>query len=273
MALLYNNINVSVNNSNIVAESVNITETSPQKPIFMLNNKLPYSYVPSKVQSNISISYLMEPSNEPGYQVITGLLFDRSTPISSIVGIGSVYMTGYLSSYSFQLTPNSLVKVNAQYDVFYPVTGNLANQNSGDSSVYDITNSSGIAHYWSAAFYSGNNISDSKILQMDYVIDFNIIPIYGLGDNIPKQIYFDGITENINILGEIQNNLTYTGQYINSVFQSLGVLKLSNISSTWNNTNNSSIYISMTGFIMEEMSTTINTNSLVFFNTKLNRYS
>ena len=273
MSLLFNNINVSVNGSNIIAESVNISESSPQKPIFNLNNKSPYGFVPTRVTNNISIEYLLEPANDPGYPVITGLLFNRSLPISSYIGIGNVYMTGYLTSYSFQLTPGSLVKINSQYDVFSAITGNIINQSSGDSSIYDPTNSSGIAHYWSAAFYSGNNIADNKVLQMDYNIHIDVVPIYGLGDSVPKQIYFDGIVEDINILGETQNNPTYTGQYINNLFPNLGTLRLNNIASQWSPASSASINFSLSGFIMEEMTIPMNTSSLIFFNTKLHRYT
>jgi hypothetical protein len=46
MSLQYNKINLQVNGKNILAESVNITESSPQKPIYSFNN----NYFPLKLR-------------------------------------------------------------------------------------------------------------------------------------------------------------------------------------------------------------------------------
>jgi hypothetical protein len=274
MPLKYNQINVSVNGANILAQSVNISETALIKPVFNLNNNNPYNSLPTKLSSNILIDYFMEPNLEVNYSIVTGSIFDKTVSLPSIINIGNCYITGYLSSFQFSLLPNALVKASAGYNVYYPFTGNLSKQLSTDSSNYDLNNSSGIAHYWSAQFLSGNSVvSNNNILQMDYAASLQLIPIYGVGSYIPTQIFYNGVQETVTILTEQQTNPQFSGLLLDTVLASTQTLNLKNISSVWSNNINNSISIPLTGFYLEEMRPEMGLDNLVFFNMKFSRYN
>ncbi len=264
--LSYNNVNVSVDNHYILAESINVNQSSPQKPIHNLNNNVPFDNVPTTLKHSISISYYMEPNNEPCFPIVTGIFNDTTTVLPSIINIGSVFITGYLSNFTIQLSPNGLVKSNSSFDVFHPFTGNLMAQNAFDSLLYDSLNSSGIAHYWSANFFNGaSEVSDNDILQMEYSANIGINPIYSIGKPYPTQVYVNNITETLDLLTEQQFNTTYTGQNIKQNRADLERLILSGIYSS------SSIVISMTGFIMDNSKYDITPDNLIFFNNTYSR--
>ncbi len=273
MSLIYNNVNLSVNGLNILADSLDLSESSTNKPIYSLNNKNLYDIVPTNLKGNISIEYFLEPSLEPNYFTLTGTINDTTNPLSSIISIGNINITGYLNSYSLDLLPNNLVRARVGYETYYPFTGTLIQQLSTNSSLYDVNNSSGIAHYWSATFLSGlNTISNNNILQMNYAATLNLTPIYGIGDILPKQIYCNYIQESLNILSEQQINLTHSGQILDNLMPSLQTLQLKNISSLWSNTLNSSIQFPLTGFIMTDSKINITLDQEIFFNLTFNKY-
>ena len=273
MALQYNQLNISVNGAYILCDTLNLSESSPTKPIFSLGNKIVYDNTPTQIKNSISINYFVEPANEPNYTTITGTINDTTTPQPSIINVGNVFITGYLNSYSFALAPNGLIKASAAFEVYYPFTGNLIPQLSTDSLLYDVNNSSGLAHYWTAIFTSGNNtVSNNNVLQKDYAASISLTPIYGIGDILPKQIYINGIQENLNILSENQYNTQYSGQKIDTLIPSLQNLQLKNISSLWNNNLNVSIIFPITGFIQQECKSDLQLDNNVFFSMSFNRY-
>lgn len=270
----YNQINLSINGFNVLADSVSFNETSTQNPIFTFNNNVIYNYVPSKIQGSTSIQYFLEPGNEPNYSIVTGLLNDRTISLPSIINIGNVFITGYLNKFTLQLQPNALVKTSADYSIFYPFTGNLIVQNTNDWSGYDINNSSGLAHYWSAAFLSGNNVNtNNNILQLGYSTDLTLEPIYALGNPIPVQIFYHRINESLTVLTEQQTNTQYSGTLLDNIFNGLQTIKLSNISSIFNNNLNTNITIPLTGFVLKESQFDVTTDNLIFFNLNFERNS
>lgn len=273
MSLKYNQINLKINNSNILADSVNVSESSPQKPIYSFNNNVPYDNTPSNIKGNISISYFLEPQNEPNYHILSGLLNDSTSITPSIINIGDIYITGYLSNFSLKLAPNSLIKVSSDFEIYYPFTGIFVAQSSGDWNLYNTSNSSGLSHYWSAQFFSGNSvISNNNILQLDYQTSINLTPIYGIGDPYPKQVYIQNIEENVNILSEQQINPSFSGQKIEDILSSLQQLKINNISSQWDNSINYNINIPLTGFLLKESKSSLQIDNLIFFEMNFSRY-
>ena len=270
----YNQINLLVNGYNILANTLDINESSQQKPIFSFNNNTPYNIVPTDIKSSISLQYFLEPNNEPNYPIITGLIFDKTTPLPSVINIGNIYITGYLNKFSFQLMPNQLVKASADYSIYYPFTGNLAIQGTGDSILYDINNASGLSHYWSAQFLSGGNPpSNNNVLQMEYNVELSMTPIYSLGNPLPTQIFYKNLTESLTILSEQQINTQYSGSLLDNTLNGLQTLNLRNISSVFNNAIIENMYIPLTGFTLQEVKSNITTDSLILFSLNYNRFN
>jgi len=274
MNLQYNNINLSVNSSYLLCDSITLSESSQQKPIYTFLNKSIYDSVPTTLKNSISISYYMEPDNEPNYPIVTSIVDNTTIPQPSIINIGNIFITGYLNNYSLSLTPNSLIKASATFEIYYPFTGNLIPQLEADSLLYDVNNSSGVSHYWSAQLSSGTNpISNNNVLQLDYSASINLNPIYSIGNPYPVQIYIQNIQENITILSESQYNVKYSGQILDNLIPSLQNLQLNSISSLWSNTISDTVIIPLTGMQLEECKSNIGLDQNVFFTMSFARYN
>jgi hypothetical protein len=308
MYLSYSNINLSINGSNILCQSVSFNQSSPLKPIFNIGNKVSYNAVPTTLSNSISIEYLLEPNIEPNYSVITGLIYDKTSSLPSIINLGNVYITGYLKDFSLQVYPNSPIKIKSSFNIYNPITGNIIEQASNDSSLYDVDNSNGISHYWSTQFTSGNSAIDTNILQLEYNASINLVPIYSIGDYQPKQIFIEEITESIDLIMEQQVNITYSGKIFDSIFTGVqnilftGIGLSSGIDYGYTNisassfldfgsisispfsyidygltsqslTNYKQLLIPLTGFILDDFNTNISTDNIVLFGYKFKRYN
>lgn len=273
MSLKYNQINLSVNGKYLLSDNTSISINSNQEPIYSLNTKNVFDNAPTNFKGTLTISYFLEPGNEPNYTTITGLINNTTIPLQSLINIGNIYITGYLSNYSLQLLPGQLIKSTASYDIFTPITGNLISQNVGDWNNFDINNSSGISNYWSVQLYSGASpLSNSNVLQFDYSVSIKMTPIYSLGNPYPSQIYINNISENLNLLGEKQINPSFSGKAIDLLLPELQNIKINNISSLWDNTINNSITIPITGMIMQSFNSTISNDNEIFFGSNFSKY-
>ncbi len=170
MSLQFNKINLSVNGLNILAESASLSQESVQKPLYAINNSLPYDYSPNSLKNTLSITYFVEVINEPNYAIISGLKSSNFTGNSqTVINLGGIIFTGYLSKLSFTVAPIQTIKAQASYDIFTPITGNFSQTSSPDGNLYNLANGSGLSNYFSVFLCSGNtNVINSNILQFDY---------------------------------------------------------------------------------------------------------
>ena len=268
MYLSSSNVNISVNGSNILCQSINFTQNSSLKPIFNIGNKVSYNNIPTNLLNNLSLEYYLEPEIEPNYSIITGLIYDKSVAIPSIINLGDTYFTGYLKEYSMQVYPNSVIKIKSDFNIYNPITGNILEQALSGNYLYDSGNSSGISHYWTTQLKSGNQQIDANILQLEYSVSINQSPIYGIGDFQPKQIYIDSINESLDVISEQQNNIVYSGLLFDNTF--IGVQSM-----TLTGSQNSPINISipLTGFNLDDINTSISVDNIILFGHKFKRYN
>lgn len=271
MALNYNKINVSVNGLYIMAESASLSSENPQKPAYILNNSLPYSYIPNNYKASLNLNYIIEISNEPNYLIISNWKNATTGNLNALINIGDIFFTGYLSNYSFGLLPNQTIKAQVTYQIFNPFTGNFQQQNVNDSNLYNTQNTSGIAHYWSTAMTSGGTeISNNNILQLDYSFNSTIEPTYKLGNAYPCQVSCFGAQEEINLINETQNNPSFSGQNYNIIMNGIDNIRLKNLSSIWGDTVNQ-LDFSVIGFKVQSTKLDISTENLILFSHNLSR--
>ena len=269
----YNQINVIINSLPILAESVNLSQEGTQSPAYILNNKLPIDNIPQGIQNTINITYAIETNNEPNFLLISGW---KNSPLTgnlqAIINIGNIHSTGFLTNYSFSLSPNSPVVAQATYSVFHQITGNFIAAESADANLYNLKNSSGIAHFWTASFQSGLaiNVSTNNILQMNYDFNANITPHFALGKVFPVQVTTLDASENINITSELQKNIQFSGQTVQQLFSGINNLKLKNLSSNWDST----IYqldFPLSGFISQNNRVNVSNNNLILFESQFSK--
>ncbi len=268
MSLDFNKIKVQVNSQNIMAETASLSQDGEQKPIYILNNISPFDSSPSNLKNSLILTYYVEPQTDPNYLIISGWKNTNATGnLQATINLGDIIFTGYLNSYSFNITPNNPIRIQAGYSIFTPITGNFTHQ----VSVIDNTDkSSGIAHYWSANFLLNNNsISDNNILQADYSFDSNITPYYSLGNIYPYQISCLEATENFNIISEVQNNVNFSGNNLINLFN-MDNIKLKNLASILGG-NTYQIDFNLSGFLRQTEKVDIKNEDMILFQSTFNK--
>lgn len=271
MSLKFNNVNIIINTNNILCESLVLNQESPQKAAFVLNSSKPLDYISQSLKSSLNISYYIEPGNDPNYNTITGWKNNTTGNLRTVFNIGNIELVGYLSNYSFNVVPNSPIVAQANYQIFEPLTGNFIAANSGNADSYNTSNSLGIAHHWSANFTSGGNaITNNNVLQCDYSFNSDIIPSYKLGYPYPSQISCLGANEEINVVNEIQNNLSYTGGSYGNILGGIDTLTLKNISSNWGNSLGQ-INFPISGHVIQSNKMDLKVDDIVIYSHNMSR--
>ena len=268
MSLNFNDINISVNSQNIMCESISLDQQSPQKPAYILNSSRPLDNIPQGLKHSLNMSYYLEPGNEPNYAIITGWKNDVTGNLKATLNLGRIQFTGYLSNYSFNLTPNNAVMAQATYQIYEPLTGNFYQSNStGDSLLYNLQNSDGIAHYWSAEMTSGDyvTIPNNNIIQLDFSWNSSIIPHYKLGNSLPCQISCVEANEEINLTNEIQNNPTFLEQSYDIIFNDIDNIRLKDMSSI------NHIDFCLSGFVAQTNKANIAVNQMIVYSHNLSK--
>jgi len=276
VSLNYDKVNVTINGDYILAESVSINQESPQKPLYILDNLRPYDNTPQGIKTTINMTYYVEPYREPTYKIISGWKTNNNTGnLTCSLTIGEMPFVGFLNSYSFDILPNSPIKVQASYIAFNENTALMENQpDSSDSNLYNLQNGTGIAHYWAINLTSGTGfapIDNHNILQLNYSFTSNILPSYKLGSAFPAQVSVLEATEEINLVNETQNNVKFTGQPYNVIFNNIDNIRLKNLSSLWGDVNKS-IDFNISGYEIQTSKVDISNESLVLFQHNLKKY-
>lgn len=266
MSLQFNKINISINGTNIICQSASVSQQSEQKPLYGINYTSPMDYSPDSLKNSLTISYLMEISGEPNYNIISGLKLSNITGnTQAIINLGNVQFTGFLNKFSYSVAPMETIKAQATYDIFTPIPNIFSQGNTTDGNLYNLTNSSGLSNYFSAYLCSGNtNVLNSNILQFDYNFSCNVVPIYVIGKTYPIQIYISEAIESLNTISEIQNNNQFSGQNLINLFN-VDSIKLTNVSSTWGGNINQLIFF-ISGMKHQSEKIDVSINNLILFN-------
>lgn len=269
----YNNININVNSSNLLCESANLSQDSAQKGLYILGNGKPFDNSSSNVKDSLSLSYFIETKNDPNYLIVSGWKQATTGNLQAIITMGNILFTGYLSSYNFNLAPNNAVKAQATYSLFNELTGKFSNQSNDLSTGFsNIQNGSGIAHYWSSTFQSGQtDIINNNILQLGYSFSAEIQPSYSIGKIQPSQISTLSANETIDILSESQFNIMFSGNKFSNLFSNISNLKLKNISSIYGD-NLYQMDFPLIEFNVQTEKLDASLNNLILFNSNYIRY-
>ena len=266
MSLQFNQTTIFFNGNPILVESADIDVASDQKPIYVFNKINSIDSYSNAIKGNASFNYLMEPGNEPNYNTISGVLNNNLNYGGTSINIGSNVFTGYLSDYSFELSPGSIVKVKTNFQIYQEITGLISNQTSSIAS-----NGSGVAHYWSAQFISGSSPTAHNLLQASYSASLNLNPIYAIGNSNPTQVIVNSITETLQTVSDLQVNPNFSGKIINFLIPAIQNLKLNNISQNWGYPT-SNITIPITGMILDSLKYSVSQDNIILFNNIFKRF-
>jgi tartrate-resistant acid phosphatase type 5 len=209
----FDNCDVIVNNSGIVAESATIDVANSLRPIYSVGKIGMTRKVPNgPVISNFRINYVPEIDNEPIYALASIVKAQSNVDHSGIrIELGGI--TGfncYLTSYAVRAVPNEIVKASATFTTFTPLSGFIKQKKAGVN--YNINNS--IMHGWTTYAISSSGYFNNPTYEFNYELDSEWEPIYRLGSRVPREVKWMGSTERFTLVRDRFYGPTYSGEVV-----------------------------------------------------------
>jgi hypothetical protein len=196
MSLFFTDSSIFINGSGIVAESAGLSSTNGITPINIFGYNNNYNKgIDGPLQHNLSISYVVETSADPIYNILTYLQtgynnfhFNSSRIISA--NISGEY---YLKNYSISVSPNTVVKSSVNFVGFNNVSGSFAPQPK-----YSYQNT--IANGSNILFFKNGISIPSVIYDFQYSFEVEWTPEYIIGQTTPIQVQLSNKNETIKII-------------------------------------------------------------------------
>tara|TARA_R110002020_G_scaffold85730_1_gene211382 strand:+ start:11810 stop:12715 length:906 start_codon:yes stop_codon:yes gene_type:complete len=225
----------------LMASDCSINFSNSISPLYSVGRKGPLGQLPSGPRvGDISFNFLTtitgtKNNSELGNvinKLASGIKNSTDSYASGVrISCAGVSGIGFLNSYSFNVTSNSISSSSASFTLFgsgdfLPVSGRLsgnANITPFDNGTAGVT--TGIAHgrftqmpdTMNTVIYDGRAASATAsqtgtIYSADYSISFNHNPLYKIGQEFPTCTYYTTASESINVTEDIfDSGLTYTG--------------------------------------------------------------
>lgn len=202
---------VRINGTGILAESASINSANATEPGYFIGKKGVFNQVPEgPIQHNIQVSYFVHLTQEPVF-ALTNLFKTITGSYTGIdVEIGGV--TGqqcFLTNYSLQSLPNELVKANATFISYVPLSGNFSDRPAGE---VVSTYSGNMAMGWTTHVLSGSSHLTAPIYDFNYDYSVNWQPQYILGQSSPTQVDLLGSIESITVTRDVYRHIQFTGE-------------------------------------------------------------
>lgn len=272
-------INFSVNGTQLIADSINISQELSNTPNYVIGNQFPIDRTSRTLNTKIAVSYYTDIYSpivqEPNYVLINNWKNDPTTELNVNLNIGGVNMTGYLDNYAFDIIPNQPIKVQASYIVFQEINDNIANQSWINLSTGYSANTKG--HGWTIFLF--NNSSTYRIenptgnlIDLRYNFNATILPKYKIGSPFPSQIISIDANENIQITHESQFNTKFSGQSLESMPFSIDSFALKPLYSDFSPYTDYSMSFDLRGFISESTKTDIKLQDSIFFQNTFKKF-
>ena len=221
--LYYDQVDVLVNNSGILATDASINSSNALKPVYVLGRKNSLGQIPNgPVRSNINLSYLAETFNDHGYNKVLLLKTGHENfnyPSDRIV-IAGLTGNGYLTSYGFTVSPNEPVSISAAYDCYIDISGSPTTKLS--STKYNASSGSGIPYGMTCFAFTSGNYNVIPSYNFKYSFKVNWQPVYGLGAKEPLQVQYLGAEETFVLTRDAYTGIQFSGQAATGYFNATG---------------------------------------------------
>lgn len=211
--LFYDQVDVSINDSGVLAQSASINRAADLNPIYSVGRKGIHSQSPGSARNySASVSYYLEIDNEPNFAALENLKTFNSTteelaPVC--LNIGGVSGAFYLKSYSIQAAPNSPIVADASYVGFTEISGN-SKPKTGNTD-YNLSSGSGIAYGFSAFITTTGTFSVPPKFGFSYSFSADYKPIYKVGAEEPIAVKLMSAAEQMNIISTGLYDPTFSG--------------------------------------------------------------
>ena len=235
-------IQVGTYRETLIATDCSINFNNSQSPIYSVGKKGPIGQFPSAARAgDMSFNFLTTITGN--FDSIVGVststqgniinyladAIKNSTDSEAsgvIVKCAGVSGVGFLNSYSFNTTANSISSSSAAFTLFgsgtqLPVSGRLSGISAGVGigGTEASTVTTGIAHgrfttmpaalntkLYDAHAGAAENPATATIYSADYSISFNHNPIYKIGQEFPTTTFYTNASESLNVSEDLFNS-------------------------------------------------------------------
>jgi hypothetical protein len=202
---------VKVNGSGLVAERASVSFESPLQQIQGVGYKgSNATSLFGPIRGNAQISYLVQTSNEPFYDLIKDLRTKHTvnyTPIN--LQIGDITGAFFVESVNYSITHGDLVKADVSL-----VTFETTSSGSVDKTVGYVQGDFAYGIYSAAQLRMGET---NRVFDFSYSFRANWQPIYKLGSKIPMQVQLLDAEERAVFNHETWVHQHYTGEFYSTV--------------------------------------------------------
>lgn len=212
--IYYDQCELSINNTGIIATSANLNSDVNLGPVYTLGKRKPFKrqVTTGPASSTFQIQYIINPTGDPAFNTVSEIKNFISAPANyDGVTIALAGITGYncyLNNYSMKIEPNNVVTAQASYICYKPISGNLSLKTNPNTASAD-----SIAHSSKISLISGKSLNGDTY-NFSYTFAANLNPIYVLGQREPIEVKPIRAQETVNMTENIFNKLVYTGENI-----------------------------------------------------------
>lgn len=226
--IYYDQCEIKINNTGILAVSANFTSDVTLGPVYTLGKRKPFKrqITTGPANSTFQISYLINPTGDPAFNTVKEVKSFIAAPTNyNGVTIGFAGITGvkcYLNNYTLRIEPNNVITAQASYITYEPVITNTLfqtprNINNPNTALADsIAHSSKVELISGRGVFAANTISEVKadLYNFTYTFACNLTPIYALGQQTPIEVKPIRAQETVNMTENLFQKLVYTGENI-----------------------------------------------------------
>lgn len=208
--VFFENVDILINNSGILADSASISSENNLKPIYSIGNKGTHNLSPAgPIKHTINFSYLLTVNQDPNFFIASGIKNNNNNPytgvtieVNSITGINCL-----LKSISYNARPNDVVRANAVYETYQDISGGFQ-----ETQAYSGQYLTDVAHGWATYFSSNESYFTNPIYDLSYSYDVDWSVRYSLGKKEPVQISYISSNEKIELDQENYTKIEFSGQ-------------------------------------------------------------
>lgn len=210
--LYFDQCNIMVDNSGLLADSVSLNAQTNIQPIYGIGKRGIFNQSPEgPTEGNINISYFLNLQKEPIFPITATLKNLTGNYNGATIIIGGI--TGYqcyLTEYQIKNVPNQLTKVSASFVTFKPFSGMLRNRVSGEVAMSGF--SGYLAHGWTTQILSGTSYLTAPIYDFGYSFNVEWQPIYVLGNQLSNDVILSKMTEQVSFIRDTYHHIQFSGE-------------------------------------------------------------
>lgn len=233
MPILGRNCGILVNGTGLATESFSLSQNSTVNQFNPLGlNASHFNVVNNGIQNQVTINYLINTSQEPIYNNLSGIKNNYSgTPLNlNIAGFTGLF---YLTSYGFNLIPNKPIIANAEFINFTNITGNFTG-----NLVRNITgNFNQRAANGNSVSIIGTDGNKLPLYDLSYSFKIDYLTYYKIGQKEPYSVIFNKASENISLTSDDYTGISFYGSdAVSNILKganNIAISNLSTVSGSW----------------------------------------